>query len=100
MTHPERSIDGQNTWPERLHCDDGLSVIVTSMLADFRQWLEEQLDEPLAFVDLNGALLLSNLCEYLGLDDSQRAQVLGPDALQSVHRIEADHLSFATGHIK
>jgi len=44
----------------------------------FRQHLEAEAAEPISALEVNAALLLSDLCQFLGLDTPQRSQVLGP----------------------
>jgi hypothetical protein len=43
----------------------------------FRQHLEAEAAEPIANLEVNAALLLSDLCQFLGLGAPQQSQVLG-----------------------
>jgi hypothetical protein len=49
-------------------------------LTNFRQKLEADSDEPISELDLNVAMLLDDLCSFLGLSEEQRATVLGDTA--------------------
>jgi hypothetical protein len=66
---------------------------VTQMLAGFSAKLQNDLEVRLDQAEeCNAAILLSELCEFWGLSEAQRAQVLGPAALRYVQLLEADHL--------
>jgi hypothetical protein len=50
---------------------------MSRLLADFRKQLERDLGARTDQIELNGALLLHDLCVYLKLGDKQRQEVLG-----------------------
>ncbi len=79
-------------------CFDRLHTVtidyVTHQLAGFAAVLQHNLEVRLDQAEeCNAAILLSELCEYWGLSDEQRAQVLGPEATRYVKLLEADHLT-------
>ncbi len=53
---------------------------LTVLLAEFRKQFEKDASEKIGSLDVNGALLLNDLCVFLGLDDKQRREVLGDSA--------------------
>lgn len=66
---------------------------VTQMLTGFSAKLQNDLEVRLDQAEeCNAAILLSELCEFWGLSEAQRAQVLGPAAMRYVRLLEADHL--------
>lgn len=81
-------------------CFDRLHTVtldyVTQQLVGFTAVLQDNLKVRLDQAEeCNAAILLSELCEYWGLSDEQRAQVLGPEATRYVNLLEADHLTLA-----
>ena len=62
-----------------------VSKYLTGRLARFRVKLEREADRPIDGLHLDAALLLSDLCRFLGLDEAQHRHVLGQDA---VHHVE------------
>ncbi len=71
---------------------------VTQMLTGFSAKLQNDLEVRLDQADeCNAAILLSELCEFWGLSDTQRIQVLGSEAMRYVQLLEADHLSMEEG---
>jgi hypothetical protein len=55
--------------------------------------LESDLDAALDRIDLNAALLLGDLCEFLHLSAAQRREVLGPQASGFVDLLDADRIT-------
>jgi hypothetical protein len=53
---------------------------LTGLLKDFRQQLERDAGANVNDLELNSALLLNDLCAFLGLGDKQRREVLGKSA--------------------
>lgn len=58
--------------------DTAAGEIWTHKLLQFRLQLEAEAAQPLATVEANAALVLSDLCRFLGLDERQHDDVLGP----------------------
>jgi len=58
----------------------GQPVSITDLLAQFRARLEEETKAPLEDLDLNAALLLSDLCRHLDLPAANHDRVLGERA--------------------
>ena len=50
---------------------------MSDLLADFRRYLEREAGTPIERLDVNAALLLHDLCEFLELGEPQRQKVLG-----------------------
>lgn len=67
--------------------EKALTKYMSGQLARFRADLESQGGHPISEVELNGALLLSDLCCFLGLDEQQYHHVMGQDGTQHVTRI-------------
>ena len=55
--------------------------------------LESDLAAALDRIDLNAALLLGDLCEFLHLSEAQRREVLGPQASAFVDLLDADRIT-------
>jgi len=53
---------------------------VSDLLRDFRKFLERDAAVPVERIELNGALLLNDLCQFLKLGEQQRQKVLGRSA--------------------
>ena len=53
---------------------------MSDLLADFRRYLEREAGTPVERLDVNAALLLHDLCEFLELGEPQRQKVLGRSA--------------------
>ncbi len=76
----------------------GEPVSITDLLAQFRAKLEQETEAPLEALDLNAALLLSDLCNHLGLfvqhPERQRRtaenhdRALGDQAAAFVRRVQ------------
>lgn len=59
---------------------------VSSLLADFRRYIERESGVPIERIELNGALLLNDLCRFLRLGEEQRERVLGKSATSFVEQ--------------
>jgi len=55
-------------------------VTMSTLLADFRRYIEREAGTPMERLEINGALLLNDLCSFLGMDESLRRKVLGRSA--------------------
>lgn len=66
----------------------GQPVSITDLLAQFRAKLEQEAEAPLEALDLNAALLLSDLCNHLGLSPANHDRVLGDQAAGFVSRVQ------------
>ncbi len=53
---------------------------VSDLLRDFRRYIEREAGVPVERIELNGALLLDDLCRFLRLGEQQRQKVLGRSA--------------------
>lgn len=57
------------------------STSFTQRLAEFRQFLEKELEAPITVLDPSALLVLSDLCSFLEVDEEQ---VLGPAASEAI----------------
>ena len=73
--------------------DETLRDQMAAQLAVFAEQLESDLDAALDRIDLNAALLLGDLCEFLHLSEAQRREVLGPQASAFVDLLDADRIT-------
>ena len=73
--------------------DETLRDQMAAQLAVFAEQLESDLDAALDRIDLNAALLLGDLCEFLHLSVAQRREVLGPQASGFVDLLDADRIT-------
>ncbi len=53
---------------------------MSGLLADFRKYVERDAGMPVERLEVNAALLLNDLCDFLDLGESQRQKVLGRSA--------------------
>ena len=53
---------------------------MSDLLAGFRKYIEKDAGEPIQRMEVNAALLLNDLCDFLVLGDKQRRTVLGKSA--------------------
>ncbi len=60
---------------------------MTGQLARFRAELEEGTGQSIGDFQTNTALLLSDLCRFLGLDEQQHDHVLGASGVQHVLQV-------------
>lgn len=61
---------------------------LTATLVDFRHKLEVESEETVGHLELNAAMLLDDLCRFIGLTKEQRAQVLGKTATSMAHLLD------------
>jgi hypothetical protein len=73
--------------------DETLRDQMAAQLALFAEQLESDLAAVLDRIDLNAALLLGDLCEFLHLSEAQRREVLGPQASAFVDLLDADRIT-------
>jgi hypothetical protein len=73
--------------------DKTLRDQMAAQLAVFAEQLETDLAAALDRIDLNAALLLGDLCEFLHLSEAQRREVLGPQASAFVDLLDADRIT-------
>ena len=73
--------------------DETLRDQMAAQLAVFAEQLETDLAAALDRIDLNAALLLGDLCEFLHLSEAQRREVLGPQASAFVDLLDADRIT-------
>ncbi len=61
------------------------AMSLSALLAEFRQWMERELEvNTLANCQLDAGLFLNDLCEFLELGDAQRLQVVGPAVFECI----------------
>lgn len=65
----------------------------TELLARFRQQVERDAGQPLETLDLNAALLLSDLCRFMELPEEGCGHVLGAGAAAFVGQVETQRVS-------
>ena len=68
----------------------GEPVSITELLTDFRARLEQEAEAPLEDLELNAALMLSDLCRHLDLPAANHDQVLGERAVAFVLRVQEE----------
>ncbi len=54
---------------------------MAGLLFDFRKYLERRYSAPVYCLELNGALTLNDLCDFLCMDEKQRLRILGREAI-------------------
>jgi hypothetical protein len=59
---------------------------MSAILADFRRYIEREAGVPIERIELNGALLMNDLCRFLRLGEEQRERVLGKSAVSYVEQ--------------
>ena len=70
----------QPTYPRYIKAIEYASM--TSLLTDFRRTLEHESGGPIHELDaVNAAMILSDLCVFLGLSDQNRRKILGAKAV-------------------
>lgn len=67
--------------------DAAISKYLTGRLAQFRADLEEGTGQSIGTLQADAALLLSDLCRFLGLDEQQHDHVLGESGVQHVMEV-------------
>lgn len=68
---------------------------MAGLLADFRRFLEQESDGPIERLETNSALLLNDLCTFLGLTFDDQRKVLGKSATAFVERELAEQIRLA-----
>jgi len=66
---------------------------LTHLLTRFRRQVERDAGQPIETLDLNAALLLSDLCRFMGLPDEGCDRVLGARAVAFVGQVETQQIS-------
>jgi len=74
-----------------------MSTYLTGRLAQFRAELEEGAGQPICALKTDAALLLSDLCRFLGLDEEQHNFVLGEGGVRHVMQVLEMRVSVRTG---
>jgi hypothetical protein len=67
--------------------DAAISKYVTGKLAQFRSELEEGTGQSISTLQVDVALLLSDLCRFFNLDEDQHNHVLGESGTQHVMQV-------------
>ncbi len=63
---------------------------LTASLKHFRQTVEKESGAQIQTLEMNLALVLSDICRWIGLSDERRAEVLGKSANTFVSTVEAE----------
>jgi hypothetical protein len=71
----------------------GKPISLTQYLLTFRRQIEHEAGTPIKDLELNTALLLSDLCRLFGLSEENRCRVLGKQATSFVYSTEAQTVS-------
>ncbi len=72
---------------------------MTDLLTHFRQTLEHENNQPIHQLEnVNAAMLLSDLCVFLGLSDQNRRKILGATAATHLDEVLALQASTANKH--
>lgn len=73
--------------------DAAIGKYVTGKLRRFRARLEQEAEQSVGDLEVNAALLLSDLCRFLGLDEQQHDYVLGGAGVRYVQEVVDAHAS-------
>ena len=73
-------------------------ISLTQELTRFRQQLEAEAGEPIQQVEVNAALFLSDLCQFLQLGASQQQLVLGETAAEYTQSVAETQVRLPTVH--
>ena len=72
---------------------------LTDLLTHFRQTLERENDKPINELgEVNAAMLISDLCVFLGLSDQNRRKILGAKAATYLDEILVLQASTTSKH--
>lgn len=71
---------------------------LTTLLTNFRQQLERENGNTINRIDANVAELLSDLCHYLELSDSNRRKVIGANGARHVDLAEGMFVNSTVRH--
>ena len=85
-------MSGNTNW-----LDAAISKYLSGKLAQFRSELEEGTRQPIGALQTDAALLLSDLCRFLGLDEEQHNHVLGESGVQHVMQVLETRIALRTG---
>jgi hypothetical protein len=61
---------------------------LTAALKHFRQQVESGTGAPIQTIEINAALLLDDVCKFIGLSEERRREVLGKRAVAFVSSVE------------
>jgi hypothetical protein len=61
---------------------------MTKCLKHFRETVEKEAGTPIQTLDMNLALILSDICRWVGLSEEKRREVLGKSAATFVSSVE------------
>ena len=79
--------------------DAGLEYTnMSTLLADFRKYIEDDAETPIERLEINAALFLHDLCQFLRLGLSQRQKVLGYNASQFIAKELAAQVKLTVRH--
>jgi hypothetical protein len=76
--------------------DTAISKYLTGKLAQFRSGLEEGTGQPISALQVDAALLLSDLCRSFNLDEEQHDYVLGESGTQHVLQVLETRITLRT----
>ena len=79
--------------------DVAINKYLAGRLARFRARLEQEAEQPVGDLEVNAALLLSDLCRFLGLDEPQYVYVLGERGVEYVLRVMEAHCSVRANRV-
>ncbi len=65
---------------------------MTKCLKHFRETVEKETGAPIQTIEMNLALILSDICRWVGLSEERRAEVLGKSATAFVASIESESI--------
>jgi len=68
---------------------------LTAALKHFRQQVESGTGAKIQNLDINAALLLDDVCKFIGLSDDRRREVLGKSAASFVASVESEPVKLA-----
>ncbi len=72
---------------------------LTDLLTHFRQALERENGKAIEELDsINTAMILSDLCVFLGLSDQNRRKILGAQAVMRIDQTVTAHVDEAVIH--
>jgi len=83
-------MSGNTNW-----LDAAISKYLSGKLAQFCSELDEGTRQPIGALQTDAALLLSDLCRFLGLDEEQHNHVLGESGVQHVMQVLETHIRSA-----
>ena len=79
--------------------DKAFSKYMTGKLVQFRASLEQEAEHSIGDLEINAALLLSDLCHFLGLDEQQHDRVLGEAGVTHVMQVLDTRVSLLTAYM-